>query len=181
MNLPKRLRNIAQTQINAIKDKLDKIDSDADDAAEVDAQRKRYERDARRELDDIADFGPPLRTPEEIAGGKVRPAAKLAAADRPAATTAKPIESPAAPPQQPVETNALTRHYKVLGVEVDADYSTVQAAYSKLAARCDPERFAEGSEERKAAEEIRKRVDAAYDALRDALDATAGRFDKLEF
>jgi hypothetical protein len=30
------------------------------------------------------------------------------------------------------------------------------------------------------AEGIRKRVDAAYEALRDALDSTAGRFDKLE-
>ena len=31
------------------------------------------------------------------------------------------------------------------------------------------------------AEEIKKRVDASYDALQEALDATAGRFGKIEF
>jgi hypothetical protein len=187
MNLPKKLRNIAKTQINAIKDRLDRIEENADEEAVERAIQRRYERDARAELDD--NFGPPLgpslRTPEEIAAGKPRqPSSPAERAGTPAPKTratapAAPSRSAEAPAAAPV--NPLAHHYRVLGVEEGADYPTVQAAYSKLAARCTPERFPEGSDERKTADEIRKRVDASYDALRDALDATAGRFDKLEF
>jgi hypothetical protein len=172
MNLPKRLRNIAQSQINSIKERLDRIDFEAEEEAE----RRRYERDARRELDDVTDIRQPMRTPEEIASGKPKKAAPRPSA--PAETPAAPVSSVSSSRK---ETNLLAHHYRVLGVEEDADYSTVQAAYSKLAARCNPDRFPEGSDERRTAEEIKKRVDMAYDALRDALDATAGRFDKLEF
>jgi len=38
----------------------------------------------------------------------------------------------------------------------------------------------EGTEERQIVAEIRSRVDEAYKALREALNPTAGRFDKLE-
>jgi preprotein translocase subunit Sec63 len=80
-----------------------------------------------------------------------------------------------------VETPAsLHLHYKVLGLEDGADFASVQSTYNKLASRCDPTRFPEGTEDRKMAEGIKARVDAAYQALRDALDSTAGRFDKLE-
>jgi hypothetical protein len=178
MNLPKRLRNIAMTQINAIKERLDRVDAEADE----EALRRRYERDARAELDDITDIRLPRRTPEEIATG--RSSASPQRTERSVEATA-PIRSPDGAAErdstsrQPADP--LAHHYRVLGVEQGTDFSAVQAAYSKLAARCSPDRFPEGSEERKVAEEIRKRVDASFDALRDALDATAGRFDKLEF
>jgi len=171
MNLPKRIRNIAITQINAIKDRLDRVDAEADEQA----YQKRYERDARAELDDHLDIRVPLRTPEEIAGGKVDPATRRV---EPAS---RPADAPSRPSTVRSETNPLSHHYRVLGVEDGADFATVQAAYSKLAARCTPDRFPEGSDERNTAAEIRKRVDASFDALRDALDSTAGRFDKLEF
>jgi hypothetical protein len=175
MNLPNKLRNIALTQINAIKDRLDRIDVEAAEEAE----RKRYERDARAELDDLTDIRLPRRTPEEIAGGKL-PAAP--AASRPASTAAKrEMAEKVSPPVAPSANSPLAVHYRVLGVEEGADYATVQAAYSKLAERCAPDRFPDGSTERKTADEIRKRVDHAFDMLRDALDPTAGRFDKLEF
>jgi hypothetical protein len=175
MSFSRRIRNIAKTQINAIKERLDRIDADADthdDAlrrAEDEIMRRRAERDARDELSDPTDIRPTLRSPEEIASGRTRQAAQSA----PGLTPDIAIR-----PQK--GAGPLSHHYRVLGVEEGSDFSTVQAAYSKLAARCSPERFAEGSEEQKTVAEIRKRVDHSYDVLRDALDATAGRFDKLE-
>jgi hypothetical protein len=177
MNLPKRLRNIAITQINAIKDRLDRVDAEAEEQA----IQKRYERDARVELDDLTDIRLPMRTPEEIAGGKVSSVRRPERKDE-AGVKARPVESEEkVPASGRTAVDPLAHHYKVLGVDPGGDFATVQAAYSKLAARCAPDRFPEGSEERRTAEEIRKRVDAAFDALRDALDSTAGRFDKLEF
>jgi DnaJ-domain-containing protein 1 len=175
MNLPKRIRNIAITQINAIKDRLDRVDAEAEEMT----QQKRYERDARAELDDPFDIRVPLRTPEEIAGGKIDVASRRVERQTPAARVQEPQARPA--PATLADINPLAHHYRVLGVEEGADFETVQAAYSKLAARSAPDRFPEGSDERKTAEEIRKRVDASFDALRDSLDSTAGRFDKLEF
>jgi hypothetical protein len=168
MSFGRRIRNIAVTQLNAMKERLDRIDAEAAEAAE------RYEGDARAELNDRLDIRPVMRTPEEIASGAPRTAARPSAATSGQPAAAPEQSAPLSPP------NPLSVHYKRLGVEDGADFRTVQAAYSKLAARCAPERFAEGSEERNTVLEIRKRVDASYDALRDALDPTAGRFDKLE-
>ncbi|HVK03828.1 MAG TPA: J domain-containing protein [Armatimonadaceae bacterium] len=70
--------------------------------------------------------------------------------------------------------------YRILGVPIASDLATVQAAYEKLARRCDPRRFPDGSTEQKEAERILVRVNAAYDALRRRLDPTENRFGKLE-
>ena len=74
-----------------------------------------------------------------------------------------------------------TADYRVLDVPVGSDWTVVQAAYEKLARRCDPRRFPEGSEEQKAAQQILERVNIAYEALRKRLDPTESRFGKLEF
>jgi curved DNA-binding protein CbpA len=67
-----------------------------------------------------------------------------------------------------------------MGVPVGSDLVTVQAAYEKLARRCDPRRFPDGSTEQKEAELILKRVNAAYEVLKKRLDPTESRFGKLE-
>jgi hypothetical protein len=154
MGLSRRIRNIAIGQINAIKERLDRLDAEAEETdprARADAQRE-----VAGEIDDLT----PLRSPEEIAGGVLR----TSSSSRPASRT----ESP------------LARHYRVLGLNDGADLSEVEAAYANLASRCSPARFADGSDEAAAAAEILRRVDTAYAALRDALDPTAGRFGKLE-
>lgn len=156
MSFSRRLRNIALSQINAIKERLDRIDAEA----EAEAALKRAELEARRELDEITPSSrPTLRRPEEIA---------------------PPLGDPATPRHVAAPANPLSVHYRILGLEEGADLATVEATRAKLVARCAPERFPEGSEERRAAEEILKRVESAYDALKEALDPTAGRFDKLE-
>ncbi len=164
MSLSRRLRNIAIGQINALKERLDRID-------EEEAQQhleRRAQRDALKELNDPADIRPALRTPEEVASG------------RPAASAKQPTTTGPEMATGAVPASALSTHYRILGVPEGSDLETVEAAYNKLANRCAPDRFPEGSEEQQAAKEIFKRVDVAYNALRDTLDPTCGRFDKLE-
>lgn len=177
MNLPRRLRNIAKSQLKAMQDRLDRIDEEV----ELEARERRAERDARRELDDPTDIRPAMRTPEEIAAGVSRPAAG-ASANQSVSQPARPTVDTAPPntPSTPPSATSLTASYRILGLEDGADLSAVDDAYAKLSARCAPDRFPEGSEEQQAAHEIFKRVDAAYNTLRDSLDPTAGRFDKLE-
>ena len=180
MSFSRRLRTIALSQIQAIQERLNRIDAEAAEEAE----QKRYRKDAQNEIDDPTDIRRPMRTPEEIASGKPRSTGNRPAASPPSvAPVTRPVARPEAFESAVVasQPSPLSTHYKVLGVEDGADFGTVQAAYNKLAARCDSARFPEGSEDRKMAEAIRSRVDAAYEALRDALDSTAGRFDKLEF
>ncbi len=76
--------------------------------------------------------------------------------------------------------DANTADYRVLGVPVGSDFVTVQAAYEKLALRCDPRRFPDGSIEQKQAEVILARVNGAYESLRKRLDPTESRFGRLE-
>lgn len=163
MSLSRRLRNIAKTQLNNIKERLDRIDDEAD----ADVIEKRAERDAMRELSDPTDMRPQRRTPEEIASGDSKP--------RQTASMPAQSSTPVTASQDP-----LAVHYRVLDLELGSDLSSVEAAYAKLCERNLTDKFPEGSDERKAAERIFKRVDSAYNALRDALDPTAGRFDKLE-
>lgn len=158
MSWSRRLRNIALTQVKAIKERLDSIDAEAD--ADLVARRRERE-DALRELrDGIEQEGRP-RTPEEIAGG---------AGPR--------VDS--SPTPQTATPSALARYYKVLGVQEGADLGEVEEAYRRLASRCRAVNFENGSEEQQSANEIMERVDEAYNALREALNPAAGRFDKLE-
>ena len=78
-------------------------------------------------------------------------------------------------------TNALAAAYKVLDVPVGSDLPTVQKAYQELQKRADPSRFAEGSKDRKLAQDILRRVNAAYMVLANSLsNASDDRFDRLE-
>lgn len=160
MSLSRRLRNIALSQINAIKERLDRIDAED----RVEDRGARSEADARYELGRAMDEGTPIHAPQPTAvptGAQIRPPV--------------PDHAETSAPATP-----LSKYYRVMGVEEGADLSVIDGAYNRLVARCNPERFGEGSEERAAAREILNRVEEAYNALRDALDPTAGRFDKLE-
>lgn len=165
MGISRRLRNIALTQVNALKERLDRIDAEAEDQSAI-----RHDREsAKAELEDPTDIRVLRRTPEEIATGITRP-------------TPPPAREKQEPDSLPPRATGgpLATQYKILGLEDGADLSSVEAAYTKLAARCAPDRFPEGSSEREAASEILKRVEGAYSTLKESLDATVGRFDKLE-
>ena len=91
--------------------------------------------------------------------------------------TPPPISNPQ--PQSASDPNASD--FRVLGIPFDADFSAVQSAYEKIARRCDPRRFPDGSREQQDAQLILERVNVAYENLRKRLDPTESRFARLEF
>lgn len=166
MTFQRRIRTIALSGLKNIKDRLDKIDLEEETGAEP---SYRAESDARRELAEslrspqVPDR--PIRTPEQII--------EAASGNRTPAGAPRPVVSePSASP--------LDKHYKRLNLESGADFEAVHAAYTQLVLRCAPDRYPEGSDEQRTAEQILARVEESYGALREALDSTAGRFDKLE-
>jgi hypothetical protein len=171
MSLSRRLRNIAKSQINALKDRLDRVDAEDEFREEQIRAEVAARRSAQSELLDPTDLRPARRSPEEIAAG--------IPASRPATSASRPISS-AAPVQAQAGDGPLSKHYRRLGVEDGADLSAVDAAFIKVKGICDPALFPEGSPDREKAEGVFKLVEESYDTLRDALDPTAGRFDKLE-
>lgn len=192
MSIPERMYRIFKYKLNEMKDHFDRLDAEAQRDWEADPKRAeaRSRADARQELNDALSgpspetaksqpypypeartdlpsqpYQPTRRTPQEIAAG-VRPPGVTAIGSAPTETAAP---------------DPLLYHYRALGVEPGSDFPTVQAAYNRLAARCEPSRFPAGSEEERQAQEIRKRLETSYKALREALDTTTRRFDLLEF
>src|SRR5579871_398911 len=171
MSIPDRVYRIFKYKLNELKEHFDQLDQEAQRSSPQQARS-----DARRELNDAL-AGPSLpsqpsapppsstarRTPEDIAGGLRRQPASV---------------SPG--PAAPAAADPLAYHYRCLGVEAGSDFTIVQTAYNRLAARCDPGRFPAGSEEERQAQDLRTRLETSFKALRDALDTTARRFDLLE-
>jgi multidrug resistance efflux pump len=158
---PHRIRNIALSQLRAIKERLDRID------AEIDDERLRYLQARSAAERELADDVVHPRVADARAGTVDRDV------DRAQASTAS-ADAPA--PQG----SPLHRYYKVLGLADGASMAEIDAAYEQLTERCGTLDGTEGSEESQIVTEIRARVDEAYAALREALNPTAGRFDKLE-
>lgn len=199
MSIPDKFLRIARYKLGEIKEYIDQLDEEREQRAEQESERRRVSSDARaearRELDEVG-FSPgsrpaipvqppqSARTPDEIARG-VRPAGYVGPnvntpADRTYATP--PTAGGAQPPAQSVgPVDPLAYHYRLLGLEPGADFTAVQAAYNRLAARSDPSRFLAGSQEERDASAIRQRLETSFKALRDALDTTVRRFDLLEF
>ena len=75
---------------------------------------------------------------------------------------------------------AIRRAYRVLGLPDGAALAEVRRAYRDLIARSDPTRFPDGSLERAKAEQIRQRIEQAYQTLLLHLDHTAQRFRNLQ-
>jgi hypothetical protein len=70
--------------------------------------------------------------------------------------------------------------YELLGVEPGVSLSALDAAFEARLEEIRPERYAAGTPERAALEARRSAVTAAYDRVRDALNATETRFERLE-
>ena len=175
MSIPERFYRIAKHKFSEIRDRVDRWDEEAQEAETVSLRKGETRTDARRELKDA------LRSPAPTKPEGIQPAqASTLRSPEEIRRAAAPM-SATSPPAFGVQTDVLTFHYRLLGVEPGTEFSEVQAAYNKLAARCDPARFPAHSTEAQEAERIRKRLEDSYKVLRDALDATARRFDLLEF
>ena len=63
----------------------------------------------------------------------------------------------------------MNKSYKLLGLTPEASLKDVEAAYKKLMSRCDPARFALDTDNELMANLICKRLDVAYQQLKNAL------------
>ncbi|GAB4454070.1 MAG: hypothetical protein OHK0029_08150 [Armatimonadaceae bacterium] len=193
MGIPERIYRIGKAYVNQIRDRVDeRLD-------ELEDQFEDTRKDAERELDsDVSGEPFPAREDASPEAMMRRAEARIAAARRdlesrgelrgttdPAADTARLSTASNAPvtgstPLTTTEEDPNEKDYKLLGIPVGSDLPVVQAAYEKLAQRCDPRRFPEGSAEQKQAQQILERVNTSYEALRRRLNPTESRFGKLE-
>jgi hypothetical protein len=178
VSIPNRIYRIAKSYLNQARDRIEALDTEL----------------AEKELQGPADTPPPAGAPsgapprhDTSAEGMIRRAEdRIAAARREHAAReemarSRPSASPGPAVPAAADAAAATADYRILGVPESADWPAVQSAYEKLARRCDPRRFPEGSSEQQDAQRILDRVNAAYESLRKRLDPTESRFGKLEF
>lgn len=170
MDIPRRIRTIAVSQMSVIKERLARIEAEAE--AEL-ARRGMDRRAAEEELDALPGDEIPAPPP-------TMPTTRQPSHARTPSEIAPPAQRPIPPSTIASPASTLSIHYRVLGLAEGADLIEVERVYKELAARCSPSRFEAGSTEAADAAAIMVRVEAAYTRLREALDPTAGRFDKLE-
>lgn len=77
-------------------------------------------------------------------------------------------------------TTDLINAFRLLGLSPNATHEEARKEFKRLMSRADPARFPEGTEERRRAEQIVQKLQAAYDIIRQHLDPTSARFDRLE-
>ena len=200
MSIPDRFARIARHKFNEIKDRIDQWDAEAEEREAAKAQRHSDATRAKNELDESlgqprassnesAATGeqnrPAPRTPAEIARGinnaNHAPQPPTPSTSAPLGKTLNGANVSAGAMGGTQDGEALDYHYRLLGVEPGADFSSVEIAYNKLAARCDPARFPADSKEAQDAEAIRRKLETSFEVLRDALDVTARRFGLLDF
>ena len=151
---------IAKTYLDAAKDRLDEIDSRAQEELTKALDRS----DIQSGLSSSDD-------PMARAQAKINAARGETVARR----EAVPVSQTASGKTDPIQTA-----YKIIGVPPGSDYLTVQTAVNKLRERCAPSRFPNGSVEQSESQMILQKVEEAYQVLQNTLDPGAGRFDKLE-
>lgn len=163
MGITRRIRRIIKGYMKTARERLDELEA---------------ELNARRELEDYLE-------PGGSTGVNLPPETALPPADAPAAASETRTMQPSVE-QGTIKSNApqmpsdLLAHFRLLGIPPNADIRQAQEAYKQLMERANPERFPEGSEERRRAEQICQRIQQAYDAVRQYLDPTSARFDRLE-
>lgn len=180
MSIPERFYRIARNKFHELRERIEEMDTDAlareEQRFQNSTSRSNSRQDALKELNSVnGEASPqpnrfPVATPD-LHG--VRPSQQLRTPEeiRRGAPTANS-------PQQ--EYDPLTPHYRLLGLEPGADFSTVQTTYHTLLTRCDPSRFPVGTTEAFEAEKIRLRLQQTFQVLKDALDPVSRRFDILE-
>jgi hypothetical protein len=172
VSIPNRIYRIGKAYLNRVRDRIEELDAEAERELESEADRPLPNTPSPRPAparDDTSVEAMMRRAEDRIRAARGEAGAREElGADREPSRGAAPA------------TDANATHYRVLGVPVGSDWPTVQAAYEKLARRCDVRRFPDGSEEQNDARRILERVNVAYEALRKQLDPLDSRFDKLE-
>jgi len=169
-DLFKRTVGLGKAYLNSVRDRIDHELAHRERAMdELDGGR-----DGVRDTDSDALL---RRAQEKIDSVRRQADAQRETAPVPASPASSAASSPIPAGTTPEEASA----YRILGVPVGSDLAVVQSAYDKLAARCDPGRYPDGSPEQAQAVAILEKVNQAMETLRRKLDPTNHRFGKLEF
>jgi DnaJ-domain-containing protein 1 len=162
MGITRRIRRILKGYMRTARERLDELEA---------------ELNARRELEDYLE-------PASGTGANLPPETALPADTPVTSSSTRSTQTPAEQGstvgntlQMPAD---LLAHFRLLGIPPNADLRQAREAYQKLMERANPQRFPEGSAERRRAEQICQRIQQAYDAVRQYLDPTSARFDRLE-
>ena len=172
MSIPERIYKISKAYLGQVRDRID--------AELAERELEASLRGANGPAQDDASPDAMMRRAEERIAAMRREIDERNTAAGAAMQSGSGGVAVAAPPATAEDADPNIHDFRVLGVPMGSDFSTVQAAYEKLARRCDPRRFPDGSTEQKEAERILSRVNASYEALRKRLDPMRNRFDKLE-
>ena len=80
----------------------------------------------------------------------------------------------------PKGTTAEDAARHILGVPLDAPFVDIRKTFERLSKRADPDRFMEGSVEKRQAHDIQKKIHWAYKTLTEKTSETEKRFGSLE-
>jgi DnaJ-domain-containing protein 1 len=97
----------------------------------------------------------------------------------PPATRAEPTAG--ASPAATTQRDPLDACYALLLVAPGASMEQIEAAYQQRLSELHPEHYAAGTPERALQEGKREAITVAYEKLRDVLNPTETRFERLEF
>jgi hypothetical protein len=181
LSIPERLYRLSKAYLGQVRSRIDAELADAEreldggkDPAMPDREDTSPEAMMRRAEARIASARREMEAQAQLQGQAAGGATGTTASGG-TATVAKPGVKAATE-----ETDPNASDYRVLGVPVGSEFAAVQAAYEKLARRCDPRRFPDGSTEQKEAERILERVNASYERLKKRLDPIQSRFYNIE-
>jgi hypothetical protein len=168
MSIPIRLWRALRGRIALARERASVSSAEMEAALER-AAMAQAEADAARELAEHAagaTHGPQGREVEEsVSPHAPRPARRV----------------PSAPASTSHPRDPLAGDYALLRLAPGSGLAALEVAYQARLAEESAERHPEGSPERAQAEARRRAIAAAYERLRDALNTTETRFEKLEF
>lgn len=133
---------------------------------------KGYMKTARERLDDLEAELARRELEEHLEPGGDK-------AIRPAETSVQVPKQTPTPVQSEQMPADLEASFRLLGLPSNATLEQLEATYKNLMKRADPTRFPEGSEERRRAEEIQRKIETAYRAIRDHIDSTYARMKRI--
>lgn len=165
MGIPDRLLNLAKSYLDSAKSRWEEVDAAA-----------------QKELDEAVSS--PTASAWERAQAKIKNASAVNFSQKELVATEETMSPQTADGKQPAvnaSASVLAAAYQVLDVPPGSSLTTVQDAYQELRQKTDPARFPEGSNDRKAATDIQRRINTAYMILVNSLSSSGeDRFDRLE-
>lgn len=199
MSIPVRLWRIIRGRLVQVRERTGITLEEAEaqlERARARAASARARVDAARELGESAAARPPIGDERRMAGD--RPPASAGTGPATTDPTARTAREPRAggqdaaapsagqPPRaegtpRPRRRDPFQEDWELLQVSPGSDLATIEVAFQARIAETAVERFPAGSPERAGAQRRKAAIEAAYERLRDALNTTETRFEKLEF